>query len=101
MSFGLKNAPLEFQNIMNDIFNNHTRFFIVYINDVLIFSNLIEQRFQHVRIFQKIIKENELVISAPKMKPFQTQIRFLGFEIYQGKIKPIHRATNFANKFPN
>ena len=74
---------------MNDIFNDHTMFPIVYIDDVLIFSNSIEEHFQHLRIFQKIIKENGLVISAAKMKLFQTRIRFLGFEIYQGKIKPI------------
>ena len=98
MPFGLKNAPLEFQNIMNDIFNGDTKFFIVYIDDV-IFSNSIEEHFQHLRIFQKVIKENGLVISAPKMKLFQTQIRFLGFEIYQGKAKPIQRAIDFANKF--
>ena len=30
MPFGLKNAPSEFQNIMNDIFNPYTRFTIVY-----------------------------------------------------------------------
>ena len=101
MSFGLNNAPSEFQNIMNDIFNDHTRFSIVYIDDVLIFSNSIEEHFQHLRIFQKIIKESGLVISAPKRKLFQTQISFLGFEIYQGKIKPIQRAIDFANKFPD
>ena len=43
MPFGLKNAPSEFQNIMNDIFNDYTRFSIVYIDDVLIFSNSIEE----------------------------------------------------------
>jgi hypothetical protein len=43
MSFGLKNAPSEFQNIMNDIFNPYTSFSIVYIDDVLIFSNTMEQ----------------------------------------------------------
>ena len=72
MPFGLKNAPPEFQNIMNDIFNDYTRFSIVYIDDVFIFSNSIEEHFQHLRIFQKIIKESGLVISAPKMKHFQT-----------------------------
>ena len=40
--FGLKNAPLEFQNIMNDIFNDYTRFSIVYIDDVLIFQTLLK-----------------------------------------------------------
>ena len=101
MPFGLKNAPSEFQNIMNDIFNDYIRSSIIYIDDVFIFSNSIDEHFQHLRFFQKIIKENGLVISASKMKLFQTQIRFLGFEIYQWKIKPIQRAIEFENKFPD
>ena len=36
-AFGLKNAPAEFQNIMNDIFNPYTNISLVYIDDVLIF----------------------------------------------------------------
>lgn len=48
MPFGLKNAPLEFQNIMNNISNPYTNFSIVYINDVLIFSNFINQHFKHL-----------------------------------------------------
>ena len=39
MPFGLKNTHSEFQNMMNEIFNEYTRFSIVYIDDVLIFSN--------------------------------------------------------------
>ena len=101
MSFGLKNAPSEFQNIINDIFNAYSRFSIVYIDEVLIFSNSIEEHFQHLRIFQKLARDNGLVISASKIKKFQTKIRFLGFEIYQGTIKPIQRAIEFANKFPD
>ena len=37
MPFGLKNAPSEFQKIMNDILNPFQDFSIVYIDDVLIF----------------------------------------------------------------
>ena len=33
------------------------------------------------------------------MKIFQTKIRFLGFEIYQGTIAPIQRSIEFADKF--
>jgi hypothetical protein len=43
MQFGLKNAPSEFQNIINDLFTPFTNISIVYINDVLIFSKSIEQ----------------------------------------------------------
>jgi len=48
MPFGLKNAPSEFQNIMNDIFTPYTAFIIVYIDDVLVFSNTIDQHFKHL-----------------------------------------------------
>ena len=41
--FGLKNAPSKFQNIMNDIFNPGFQFIIVYIDDVLVFSNSLEK----------------------------------------------------------
>ena len=101
MPFGLKNAPSEFQNMMNEIFNDYTRFSIVYIDDVLIFSNSIEEHFKHLKKFQKIVRENGLVISATKIKLFQTKIRFLGFDIYQSQIKPIQRAIEFANNFPD
>ena len=51
MPFGLKNAPSEFQRIMNDIFNAHSKFCIVYIDDVLIFSHSIDQHFKHLHTF--------------------------------------------------
>ena len=35
------------------------------------------------------------------MKLFQTKIRFLGHEIFQGKTKPIQRSIEFADKFPD
>ena len=87
--------------MMNEIFNEYTRFSIVYIDDVLIFYNSIEENFKQLKIFQKIVRDNGLVIIATKIKLFQTNIRFLGFDIYQGQIKPIQRAIEFANKFPD
>ena len=89
MSFSLKNAPSKFQNIINGIFNPYTNFSLVYIDEVLIFSNSIEHHFKHLENFQKVVRENNIVVSATKIKLFQTMIRFLRFEIYQGMIKPI------------
>jgi len=48
MPFDLKNAHSEFQNIMNDIFTPFTKFIIVYIDDVLVFSKSIDQHFKHL-----------------------------------------------------
>ena len=101
MPFGLKNAPSEFQNIMNEIFNPFSDHTIVYIDDVLIFSESLDKHWKHLRTFFHTIKRNGLVVSAPKIKLFQTAVRFLGFDIKQGVIKPIDRAIQFAEKFPD
>ena len=84
MPFGLKNAPSEFQNIMNDIFNLFTHFTIVYIDGVLIFSKSIDEHWKHLNSFLDIIKNSGLVVLAKKIKLFQTNIRFLGFDISEG-----------------
>jgi hypothetical protein len=101
MPFGLKNAPSEFQNIMNDILSPLSKYSIVYIDDVLIFSKSIEEHWKHLNSFLEVIKVNGLVVSATKIKLFQTNIRFLGYNIHQSKISPISRVIQFADKFPN
>ena len=83
MPFGLKNAPSEFQKIMNDIFNPYSSFTIVYIDDVLVFSKTIEEHFKHLKTFLFVIEKNGLAVSATKMKLFQVNVRFLGHHIYQ------------------
>ncbi|RDX87438.1 hypothetical protein CR513_31087, partial [Mucuna pruriens] len=52
----------------------------------------------HLEKFINIIKENSLVVLEKKIKIFQTKIRLLGFEIYQGTIKPIRRSIEFSKK---
>lgn len=99
MPFDLKNAPSEFQHIMNDIFIPYTEFALSYIDDVLIFSSSIDQHIKHHNIFKNVIIRNGLVISAPKMQLFQTTVRYLGHNISNGSIIPINRSMEFASKF--
>ena len=86
---------------MNDIFNPHFQFKIIYIDDVLVFSDSLEKHFVHLNFFFNVIKVNGMVCSAPKMKLFQTKMRFVRHEIFQGKTKPIQRSIEFADKFPD
>ncbi|KAL5779429.1 hypothetical protein ACOSQ2_010166 [Xanthoceras sorbifolium] len=51
MPFGLKNAPSEFQHIMNEIFNPYMDYIIVYIDDVLVFSKSLDQHWKHLKTF--------------------------------------------------
>ncbi|WJZ89861.1 hypothetical protein VitviT2T_009049 [Vitis vinifera] len=101
MPFGLKNAPSEFQNIMNEIFNQFSDFIIVYIDDVLIYSDSVEQHWKHLNRFIDTVKNNGLSLSATKINLFQTKVRFLGHHIHQGTFTPIQRSIEFADKFPD
>jgi hypothetical protein len=84
---------------MNDIFNAHSKFCIVYIDDVLIFSHSIDQHFKHLHTFFHNAKQNSLVVSKSKIPLFQTRVRFLGYYICQGTVTPIEISLSFTNKF--
>ena len=48
-----------------------------------------------------VMERNGLAASSSKIHLFQTKIRFLGHNIYQGTIKPIQRVLIFVDKFPD
>lgn len=54
MNFGLKHAPSKFQKLMDQIFMPYFEWIIVYIDDVLIFSNTIDEHFRHIHTFLKL-----------------------------------------------
>ena len=83
------------------MFNPCASFIIVYIDDVLAFSNTINQHFRHLQTFINVVKRNGLAISASKLILFQTKIRFLGYNIYQSIIGPSMRSLAFIDKFPD
>lgn len=61
---------------MNENFNPYSKFLILYIDDVLIFSSNIKQHFSHLSIFRNIVKQNGLVVSKSKINLFQIKDRF-------------------------
>jgi hypothetical protein len=86
---------------MNDILNPFSHFTIVYIDDVLIYSQSIDEHWKYFSSFLDIIKHNGLVVSTKYIKLFQTKIRFLDFIIFEGQVHPIDRSIQFAHKFPD
>ena len=76
MPFGLKNVHFEFQNMMNYIFNYYTKFSIVYIYDVLVFSNSYKSISNMSTNFKKNVRKHGLVISAIKINYFKQILDF-------------------------
>ena len=62
MPFGLTNAPAVFQNLMNEIlFDYLDRFCVVYLDDILIYSESLKQHQEHVSLVFERLQENQVV----------------------------------------
>jgi hypothetical protein len=80
MGFGLCSAPATFQAFVNDILRDHLdQFLVVYLDDILIFSNTQEEHDQHVRIVLQKLQNAHLSLKIEKCEFDVTRVSFLGF----------------------
>ncbi len=78
MPFRLTNAPATFCTLMNNIFREWLDdFMVIYIDDILVYSNSMEEHVEHLwKVFQKL-KENKLYAKFEKCKFKVTEVDFL------------------------
>ncbi|RVW34437.1 RNA-directed DNA polymerase-like [Vitis vinifera] len=63
MPFGLTNAPATFCTLMNKIFHPYLdKFVVVYLDDIVIYSNTLKEHVEHLRKVFKILRQNELYV---------------------------------------
>jgi hypothetical protein len=87
MTFEFTNAPATFQRLMNSIFvPSENSFVIVYLDDILIFSQNEEEHLKHVRWALEKLRENQLFAKMKKCEWMQTEVAYLGHRISQGKV---------------
>ena len=78
--FSLSNALSAFQRFMNDIFSDVLDVFVViYLDNILIYSDNIDNHKKHVKKVLKRLWENWLYTSPTKCIFHQDRIEFLGF----------------------
>ena len=59
--FRLTNAPAAFMDLMNRVFHPYLdRFFIVFIDDILVYSGSLEEHSKHLRIVLQTLRERQL-----------------------------------------
>ncbi len=87
MPFGLSNSPSVFQAYINDVFRDmFNRWVIVYIDDILIFSESLEAHIHQVRAVLKRLIEQQLYAKKEKCEFHQTRVSFRGYIISADRV---------------
>ncbi|XP_052117210.1 uncharacterized protein LOC127747411 [Arachis duranensis] len=87
MPFGLTNAPATFCTLMNEIFQPYLdRFVVVYLDDIVVYSNTLEEHAEHLRTVFKILRENNLYVKKEKCSFAREEVNFLGHIIKDGTL---------------
>lgn len=79
MQQGDCNAGATYQTLMNHLFASYMGVFMyVYLDDIIIFSDSIEDHLKHIRIVFNILRKERLFLGPNKMQFFTEELRILG-----------------------
>ncbi|KAL5764069.1 hypothetical protein ACOSQ2_016663 [Xanthoceras sorbifolium] len=88
MPFGLTNAPAAFMDLMNRIFRPYLdQFVVVFIDDILVYSQTAEEHDRHLRVVLQILREKHLYGKMSKCEFWLPKIAFLGHIVSAEGIK--------------
>ena len=101
MPFGLTNAPAVFQALINDVLRDMLDVFVVvYLDDILIFSQSLEDHVQHVRRVLERLLHNRLFVKAEKCRFHSTSVDYLGFIVEKGHTRADPRKVQTVVDWP-
>lgn len=82
MLTGFRNAPATFQTLMDFIFYDcMDDFFVVYLDDILVYSNTRQEYLAHFRTILSQFKEHKLYVEKNKYELFETETEFLTLQV--------------------
>ena len=88
MPFGLANAPGVFQELMSIVLQGQEDFALAYLDDILVFSNTIEDHLKHIERVLNSLREHNLRLKPSKCEFFRKETQYLGFKISEKGIQP-------------
>ncbi len=101
MPFGLSNSPSVFQAFINDVFRDMLNcWVIVYIDDILIYSDSYKDHVKHVRVVLQRLIAHQLYAKTEKCEFHQSTVSFLGYVISSGGVAMDERKMRAVVNWP-
>ena len=88
MASRLTNALVAFMNLMNRVLKKHLdKFVIVFIDDILMYSPMVEKYAEHLRITFEILRKEKLYTKFSKCEFWLKEVQFMGHMVSNEGIK--------------
>ncbi|KAF9756187.1 Retrovirus-related Pol polyprotein from transposon, partial [Nosema granulosis] len=101
MPFGLCNASATFQRVMDTVFRDENRKFVIpYQDDVIVYSKNHEDHEKHLRIALGKLRAAGICLNLKKCKFFRDEVKILGNIITGGEIKIDPEKTEQIRAYP-
>ena len=98
---GLSTAPASFMRLMENVLKGLIyKISYVYLDDIIIFSNAIEEHIERLRTVFKRLKEENLKLKPKKCVVLQEKIEFLGHIVTAEGIKPDNNKLKVVENNP-
>ena len=89
MPFGVTNAPATFQRLMNKVFAKELdAFILVYLDDILVFSQTKEEHLEHIRIALGRLRDAKIYARLHKCEFYKDKVEYLGFDVSARGVQP-------------
>ena len=73
------NAPVTYQALMNHLLSPYIgQFMDIYLDDIMIYSNSLEEHVKHVKLVLDILEREKLYLSQSKLQFIEPMLKVLG-----------------------
>ncbi|CAM4802461.1 unnamed protein product [Rotaria magnacalcarata] len=89
LPMGLRNSPPTFQKVMTDTLKSCRSFCLVYLDDIIVFSESFSDHLYHLRCVFSALHNKNLLLYPPKCELAVQRINYLGHTINKDSITPM------------
>ena len=101
LPMGLCNSPGVFMALMNDTFRDYLdQFVLVFLDDIIIYSNTLEEHERHLRLALQRLREQRLCAKLSKSALCHTEVEFLGHYVGRDGLRVMEDKIEAVRSWP-